>query len=68
MRIVVVILLLVFLVGCAHRYKITLTNNNVITTTSRPRLNEEKSAYHFKDALGRETSLPVFRIKEIEPL
>ena len=68
MRSLLSILLLLFLVGCANRYKITLTNDNVLTTTSRPRLNEEKSAYHFKDARGRATSLPVIRVKEIEPL
>ena len=53
--------------GCARHYRITLTNNNVITTTSRPKLDEATSTYRYKDSLGRPASMPAFRIKTIEP-
>jgi len=52
--------------GCARHYKITLNNNNVITTRSKPKLDQASGTYLFKDALGRPASLPAFRIKEIE--
>jgi len=68
MRVFAIILLTALLTGCVSRYKITLTNSSVITTHSRPRLNENKSAYEFKDMHGRPASVPVFRIREIEPL
>ena len=63
-------LLLVLLigVGCANRYQITLTNNNVITTKNKPKLNEEGTAYHFIDVRGSAWVLPVFKIKELAPL
>jgi hypothetical protein len=54
--------------GCANRYKITLTNGNVITTRNKPKLEKESGAYHFKNAQGKKDSIPGFRIKEIEPL
>ena len=53
--------------GCAHPYKITLTNGNVLTTTSKPKLDPASGCYSYKDALGRPASMPAFRIKEIEP-
>ena len=55
-------------VGCASRYKVTLTNDGVITSKGKPRLNQDKSAYEFKDIQGKRRSIPAFRIKEIEPL
>ena len=54
------------LAGCAQRYKVTLTNGNVITTHSRPRLNPERSAFVFKDAKGNVTSIPAGKVSEIE--
>jgi hypothetical protein len=54
--------------GCARRYQITLTNGNTITTQNKPKLNPETGAYLFKDAGGKPSALPRFRVKEIEPL
>lgn len=53
--------------GCA-RYKITLTNGNVITTHSKPKYDPQQGVYRYKDAQGNPAFLPQFRIKEIEPL
>ena len=62
------VLLAVLAGGCANRYQITLSNNNVITTSSKPRLNQEGTAYEFKDAQGKPSRIPAIKVKEIEPL
>jgi len=62
------LLLTVFLSGCSNRYKVTLSNGNVMTTTSKPKLDKASGAYHFKDSEGRPGRLPSFRVCEIEPL
>ena len=54
--------------GCARRYQITLSNGNTLTTKSKPKLNPETGAYLFKDAEGKPSSLPRFRVRQIEPL
>ena len=54
--------------GCAQRYRITLTNNNVMTTRSKPKLDQAQGVNRYKDAQGRPAVLPEFKIKEIEPL
>ena len=62
-------LLLAFGVGgCSNRYKITLSNGNVMTTTSKPKYDKAAGAYKFKDSQGRPGVLPSFRVREIEPL
>jgi type IV pilus biogenesis protein CpaD/CtpE len=54
------------LLGCAQRYKITLTNGNTLTTSSKPRLNADGNAYVFKDRHGKETAISAGRVTEIE--
>jgi hypothetical protein len=61
-------LLATLVMGCASRYKLTLTNGNVITTKSKPKLDKQTGAYQFKNAFGKPDSVPGFRIKEMEPL
>jgi hypothetical protein len=53
--------------GCARHYNITLTNNNTISTASKPKYDEATGTYKFKDSFGRPASVPGFRIKEIAP-
>jgi hypothetical protein len=62
------IALSLLLTGCVQRYQITLTNGNTITTRGKPKLNKETGAYMFNDTEGKPSSLPAFRIKQIEPL
>ncbi len=56
------------LTGCAGRYNMTLTNGNIITTRGKPKLDDTKRVYLYKDSQGRPGSVPVFRVQEIEPL
>jgi len=59
---------LILLSGCARHYNITLTNNHVITTYSKPKLNKTGDAYVFKDRAGRQAWVPCGSIKQIEPV
>lgn len=54
--------------GCAQPYKITLRNQQQLTTSSRPKFDKATQTYRFKDSSGRPVVLPGFRVKEIEPL
>jgi ABC-type Fe3+-hydroxamate transport system substrate-binding protein len=53
--------------GCVRHYNITLSNNNVISTRGKPKFDKATGTYQFKDANGRPSSVPAFRIKEIAP-
>ena len=66
--IAVCLTLALLLSGCARRYKITLTNGNVITTKGRPKKNEAENTFQYKNVDGTKSSVPQFRVKEIEPL
>jgi hypothetical protein len=57
--------LVLLLVGCAQHYNITLSNNNVLTSTGKPHYNTTNDTYEFKDSFGKRTSIPAFKIKEI---
>ena len=56
---------LVALCGCARHYVMTLNNGAQIDTRGKPKL--KGSAFVFKDAAGRESSVPAGRVREIEP-
>ena len=59
------LLVLIALTGCSHRYVMTLNNGTRITTVNKPRL--KGSTYYFKDATGRTNSEPAGRVREIAP-
>jgi hypothetical protein len=61
------LLSVLLLSGCARHYRITLSNNHTMTTTSKPRLNKTGDAFVFKDRTGKWTSLPAGSVKQIEP-
>ena len=58
---------LLVLTGCARHYRITLNNNHIISTTSKPKLNKRGDAFVFKDGLGKPMALPAGVVKQIEP-
>jgi len=62
-----ILVALLLFTGCARHYRITLTNNHVITTTSKPKLNKDGDAFVFKDRTGRLMALPAGSVKQIEP-
>jgi hypothetical protein len=51
--------------GCAHHYMIKLNNGAQVATASKPQL--KGGNYVFKDANGREVSIPRSRVREIAP-
>ncbi len=61
----VVLLCLTVLPGCARHYIMKMSNGVQITTASKPKL--KGSSYYFKDASGREQSVPQGRVQEILP-
>lgn len=63
----VLLLSLVFFAGCASSYNIVLSNGRVITTSSKPKLNEQKNRYVFKDAQGRQMEVSPLVVREITP-
>jgi len=56
------------LVGCASRYKVTLTNGTVVTTNGKPRYDKATDAYTYKDGSGRTIAIPSMRVRQIEPI
>lgn len=51
--------------GCARNYVIKLSTGRQVTTASKPRL--KGATYYFKDAQGKEQSIPAGRVAEIMP-
>jgi len=51
--------------GCAHNYVVTMDNGLRMTATTKPQL--KGARYVFKDARGKETSVPAGRVREISP-
>jgi hypothetical protein len=59
------LLLPLFVTGCARGYVVTLNNGSRISTMSKPRL--ENGNYVFKDAKGQPASIFAGSIREIAP-
>ncbi len=62
-----VLLSLVFTAGCVRRWEVTLTNQHVITSHGKPKLDKEKGTVRFKDAEGRVHVVPWFTVREFAP-
>lgn len=67
LRISVLLLLLAVLglTGCARSYVITLNNGSRITSHGKPKL--QGGAYFYKDTEGKPASVPAGRVREIAP-
>ncbi len=53
--------------GCVRHYNMTLSNNHVMSTRGKPKFDKATGTYQFKDANGKPSSVPAFRVKEIAP-
>jgi hypothetical protein len=62
---VLMLAIALLLTGCV-RYNVTLSNGNVITAKSKPKLDKATQMYHFKDATGKEIWVQSMRIRSIE--
>ena len=60
-----VVALAVITSGCANRYSLKLTNGTTLTTTSKPMFDKKAKVFRYKDANGKETSIPAIRVMEI---
>jgi hypothetical protein len=56
---------LIALTGCAHHYVMKLNGGAQVTTASKPKLKE--GIYYFKDAKGEEHVVAAARVREIAP-
>jgi hypothetical protein len=64
-RILIVLVGLLGLTGCAHHYVVRLSNGQKISTSSKPKL--DQGVYHFKDAAGKTRYVSAGRVAEIVP-
>jgi hypothetical protein len=51
--------------GCARNYVMTMSNGTRVTTASKPKL--KSGTYYYKDAMGRQVTMPAGRVQQIEP-
>jgi hypothetical protein len=56
---------LLTLTGCAHYYIMRLNNGAEITTATKPKLKE--GIYYFNDAKGEQHAVAAARVREIAP-
>jgi hypothetical protein len=62
-----VLLSLVVAGGCVRRYEITFTNQKVITSHGKPKVDKKSGTIRFKDVEGRQHEVPSFNILQIAP-
>jgi len=58
------LLVLIFLSGCASGYVITMNNGRQVGAKTKPEL--RGGSYYFKDASGQDTSVSAGRVQQIE--
>jgi uncharacterized protein YcfL len=61
------LLTLVFCVGCATQYRVTLSNGNYYMSHGKPHYDKNKDRWVFKDASGRQFAVSPLAIREIAP-
>ena len=67
-RAVALLLLLSLAAGCTNRYLITLNNGNQITAKGKPKFNQDRGVYEYKNAEGNPAYVPFIRVRDIEPV
>lgn len=67
-KIALVLLLAVFVcAGCATRYNISLTNGDVITARGKPKYDQAKGGFLYKDGQGQPAFVSGGRVREVAP-
>jgi uncharacterized protein YcfL len=66
-EILIVLVSALLLSGCASNYNVVLTNGQVITASSKPKLNTTKNCYVFTDNSGQPRKVPSGLVREIAP-
>ncbi|MBF7730738.1 YgdI/YgdR family lipoprotein [Pseudomonas sp. N040] len=53
------------LTACSHEYIISTTDGQLITTSSKPKLDEKTGMYRFEDGEGRDQQVEKTSVKQI---
>jgi hypothetical protein len=53
--------------GCATRYNITCTNGDVLTSRGKPKYDETKGGFMYKDGQGQPAFISGGRVREVAP-
>ena len=53
--------------GCATRYNISLTNGDVITARGKPKFDQTKGGFYYKDGQGNPAFVSGGRVREVAP-
>ena len=61
------LLTVLLLTGCAHRYDMTLTNGVRVTNVTKPVLDQESGQFIYKDVAGSEHQVNAGRVLSIQP-
>jgi hypothetical protein len=61
------VLALLLTTGCAPRYKLTLTNNHVVTTHGKPKWDKQQGTVSYTDAEGKKRVVPWINVRGWEP-
>ena len=66
-NILVLLLAVTVCAGCAVRYNISLTNGDVITARGKPKYDEAKGGFLYKDGQGQPAFVSGGRVREVAP-
>ena len=66
-RLVLLLLGLALCAGCATHYDITLNDGTTVTALGKPKYDQAKSGFFFKDALGNPQYVPQIQVRQIQP-
>jgi hypothetical protein len=56
---------LLSLSGCSHEYIIGTTDGQLITTSDKPKLDEDTGMYNFADSQGRDQQIQKAKVTQI---
>ena len=66
-HVAVFVLALLLMPGCASRYQMTLSNQHVVTTHGKPKVDKKLGTVSYTDAEGKKHVIPSITVLKIEP-